>query len=90
MIAQIVNVEPSKLDDDCMIVTLRHVPTTMEKWLGKEESLITYKGHGSHWYQVPCFSPAHSKVQKLLKSIYRGWEFRHIQFQYRRQLRKAG
>lgn len=90
MPTQIVKVEPAKLDPDCMQVTLRVLPSRLQKLLGHSEQLVVYKGQGSHWYRYPCFTPAPSKLAKFLKSIYRGWEFRHIQYQFKQVGRKAG
>lgn len=89
MPAQIVKVAPARLDEDCMEVTLRLLPSKLEQWLGKKEKTEVYKGQGNDWYRFPCYTPAAPKMAKFLKSIYRGWEFRHIQYQFKQTVKKA-
>lgn len=89
MPAQIVKVQPGKLDQDCMEVTLRLLPNRFEQWLGHKEKVVTFKGQGSDWYRYPCYTPVTGKLAKLLKSINRGWEFRHLQYNYKQQINKA-
>ncbi len=89
MSARIINISPSKFDEDCMVITLRLMPGALEKWMGKKEQLVTYKGQGNDWYRYPCYTPASGKVAKLLKSINRGWEYRHLQYQYKQKIKKA-
>ena len=89
MPAQIVKVSPGKIDPECMEVTLRMLPSKFEQLLGKQEAIEIYKGQGNDWYRYPCYTPAPAKLAKFLKSIYRGWEFRHIQYQFKLNARRA-
>ncbi|MCO7222678.1 hypothetical protein [Pleionea sp. CnH1-48] len=84
---QIINVSPNRLDDGSFEVTLRHIPSRFQKFIGKEAEITTYKGYGRDWYQLPKFSPAPQKVAKLLKAVTVNPEFRHIQHHYRRKQR---
>jgi hypothetical protein len=72
-----------------MEVTLKLLPGRLERVFGKPESIVTYKGQGNDWYSIPTFAPASTKVARILKSIYHGWEYRHIQYQVKQQISKA-
>tara|TARA_B100002049_G_C16016514_1_gene348250 strand:- start:125 stop:397 length:273 start_codon:yes stop_codon:yes gene_type:complete len=89
MPAHIVKVVPARLDKDCMEITLRLLPGKIGQWIGRKEKTITFKGQGNDWYRYPCYTPASGKMAKFLKSIYRGWEYRHIQYRFKQSVRKA-
>ena len=75
---QIVKVENDPKDQACLQITLRQMPERIKFWRKQHPQLITYKGYGRHWYCLPSFKPAPSKIVPLLKQISRGSQFRHL------------
>lgn len=75
---QIVKIESDPKDQDCLQITLRQLPSSIQFWKKQESQLMTYKGYGRHWYCLPSFKPAPNKLIPLLKEISRGQQFRHL------------
>ncbi len=88
MSAKIIKVVPNRLDQDCMEITLQLEPSLLESFLGKKAKRVTFKGKDNDWFKTPCFSRAPTKIAKLLRAINNGWEFRHLQYQYQKQVNK--
>lgn len=80
MSEQIVKVEADPLDQDCIQITLRHLPSRLKFWQAKEPQIVIYKGHGNHWYRLPSFRPAPSRLVPLLKAISYGPQFKHLRY----------
>ena len=75
---QIIKVEADPKDQACTLITLRHMPNRLIFWKKKQSEVLTYKGHGNHWYQLPCFTSAPSKLIPLLKEISSSPQFEHL------------
>src|SRR3990167_400228 len=53
---EIIKVQADRLDPECLVVTLRHVPGTMAKLLlSARAKVVTYKGRHQAWYIPPSF-----------------------------------
>jgi len=77
---QIVKIETDSIDQDCLQITLRQTPIRMQFWRKQEAIVTTYKGYGRHWYCLPSFKPAPTKLVPLLKQISQGPQFRHLRY----------
>ncbi|TQV76571.1 hypothetical protein FLL45_01010 [Aliikangiella marina] len=77
---QILKVETDPKDADCIQITLRHLPVKYKFWQSQRPIIAKYKGHGSHWYHVPSFKPAPSRLIPLLKAISYGPQFKHLRY----------
>lgn len=76
---EIIKVVPDRLDPGCLIVTLRHVPGRLARWvLGARDKVITYKGRESSWYVPPSFRAADPDTARFLDSIACSREFAHL------------
>lgn len=76
---EIIKVQADRLDPETLIVTLRHVPSRMARWLlGARDKIITYKGRDNAWYVPPSFRPADSDTGRFLDSIATSREFAHL------------
>lgn len=73
---QIVKIELDARDDKCLQITLRQVQKYF--WRKKTNQLNTYKGYGRNWYTLPEYTPAPSKVGKLLRAISQDPQFKHL------------
>ena len=67
-----------------MEITLRHIPSRLQKLMGQKEKTVLYKGFGDDWYSCPCYSPAPTKVNRRLKAISLNPEYRHLQHHIKR------
>ncbi|MEM9101560.1 MAG: hypothetical protein AAGB12_04500 [Pseudomonadota bacterium] len=76
---EIIAVRPDKLDEDCVLVTLKHYPRSTDKLRELKPRLVTYKGHNQHWYVLPSYQPTPASITRFLSRIVNGREFRHIQ-----------
>jgi len=77
---QIVKIETDSIDQDCLQITLRQTPVRLQFWRKQKSRLTTYKGYGRHWYCLPSFKPAPTKLVPLLKQISQDPQFRHLRF----------
>jgi len=77
---QIIKIETDPKDHDCLQITLRQKPLRIQFWRKQEAKLTTYKGYGRHWYCLPSFRPAPTKLIPLLKQISQGPQFKHLRF----------
>lgn len=76
---EIIKVQADRLDPACLIVTLRHVPGRMARWvLGARDKVVTYKGRENAWYVPPSFRPADSDTSRFLDNIASAREFAHL------------
>jgi hypothetical protein len=76
---EIIKVHADRLDPECLLVTLRHVPGGMARWLlGARDKVITYKGREHAWYVPPSFRPADPDTARFLDSIASSREFAHL------------
>ena len=78
MSEQIIKVEADPRDMDCLLITLRHLPSRFGFFKTRPARVAVYKGHGSSWYHVPSFKPAPSRLIPLLKAISYGPQFKHL------------
>lgn len=79
MRAEIVKVSVDRLDPECLVVTLRHVPSGLARWLlGARERVVTYKGRDQAWYVPPSFRPADAETSEFLSAIATHREFAHL------------
>lgn len=79
MRTEIVKVTVDRLDPECLIVTLRHVPGPLARWLlGARERIVTYKGREQAWYVPPSFRPADADTSAFLSAIASSREFAHL------------
>jgi len=78
MTDQILKVEISPLDDDCIEITLRHLPKRRLFSANTEAQTIVYKGHGRDWYCLPSYTPAPPRLLPLLMAISYGPQFKHL------------
>jgi len=77
---QIVSIEIDPIDQACLQITLRQLPSRIRFWKSAKSQLITYKGYGRNWYCLPSFKPASNKTSQLLKEISRGPQFKHLRY----------
>ena len=80
MSEQILKIEADPIDADCLQITLRHMPNRFNFWKPQQAKIAVYKGHGAHWYRLPSFKPAPSRLVPLLKAISYGPQFKHLRF----------
>ncbi len=89
MSEQIINVKRCHLDEECLEITLRRMPSFLGKLIGQKPKIVTYRGSGDHWYRCPDYNTAPASIAKLLKAICHAPEFRHIQLALQKRLPKA-
>ena len=87
MSQQIVKIEFDSKDDKCLQITLRQVQKYF--WRKKTNELSTYKGYGRNWYTLPEYTPAPSKVGKLLREISQDPQFKHLRLTSRTKISKT-
>ncbi|NQD38153.1 hypothetical protein HPT27_14070 [Permianibacter sp. IMCC34836] len=76
---EIIKVNADRLDPECLVVTLRHVPGSIARFmLGARDKVVTYKGQVSAWYVPPSFRPADADTSRFLDSIASSREFAHL------------
>lgn len=75
---EIIKVSADRLDPECLIVTLRHVPGRLARLLGARDKVVTYKGREHAWYVPPSFRPADSDTGRFLDDIASAREFAHL------------
>lgn len=76
---EIIKVQADRLDPECLVVTLRHVPGTVAKLLlSARAKVVTYKGRHQAWYIPPSFRPADTDTSRFLDSIASDREFAHL------------
>ena len=75
---EILKVTPDRLDPECLLITLRHVPGKVARLFGAREMVVTYKGHESSWYVPPSFRAAEADTMKFLNRIATEREFAHL------------
>lgn len=80
MSEQILKIEADPRDEDCIQITLRHLPRRFHFWRTTQPQVIVYKGHGSNWYRLPSFKPAPQRLVPLLKAISYGPQFKHLRY----------
>ena len=76
---EIIKVAADRLDPECLLITLRHVPGKLARWLlGARDKVVTYKGRESAWYVPPNFRPADPDTSRFLDDIAASREFAHL------------
>lgn len=76
---EIVKVDPDRLDEHCVVVTLKHRPSFFARLFGRRHRVVTYKGHADNWYALPSYQPARKDTKRFLNKIVNDNEFRHHQ-----------
>jgi len=76
---EIIKVNADRLDPECLVVTLRHIPGRVARLvLGARDRVVTYKGRVSAWYVPPSFRPADTDTSQFLDNIASSREFAHL------------
>ncbi len=80
MSEQIVKIEIDPRDNDCILITLRHLPEPTFFSRTKTAHTAIYKGHGNDWYCIPSFQPAPNRLVSLLKAISYSHQYKHLRY----------